>query len=97
MHDRFNLMQESVPKDTMLVYHTLHFPQKVEFEGWWEADPFLEQHVAQLNAAGRQCATEAGFNVIDYEAMSRQISKRTLLVDTSHLGPCFTFQVMPQS
>ena len=46
--------QESVPADTLLVYHTVHVPHRTADASMWEADAFLAQHVAQLNAAGRE-------------------------------------------
>ena len=47
-------MQESVPADTLLVYHTLHVPHRTTNATMWEADAFLPQHIAQLNSAGRE-------------------------------------------
>ena len=47
-------VQESVPEDTLLVFHTLHVPHGSADPNMWEADAFLPQHVAQLNSAGRQ-------------------------------------------
>ena len=85
-------MQERVPEDTLLVYHTLHVPHQSADPGMWENDPFLPQHVAQLNAAGRHVAQTLHFHVIDLEAMAAQVSKGTLLVDNTHPGPDFMMQ-----
>ena len=49
--------QESVPEETVLVFHTLHVPHASSDPNMWEADAYLPQHVAQLNAAGRQART----------------------------------------
>ena len=46
--------QEGVPPETLLVFHTLHSPHRVTDPRAWEADPFMPQHVAQINAAGRE-------------------------------------------
>lgn len=48
------IVQDSVPEGTLLVYHTEHIPVQTSDPGKWETDEFLFQHVAQLNAAGRQ-------------------------------------------
>ena len=81
-----------MPEDTLLVYHTLHVPHQSADPGMWENDPFLPQHVAQLNAAGRHVAQTLHFHVIDLEAMAAQVSKGTLLVDNTHPGPDFMMQ-----
>ena len=85
-------LQERVPGDTLLVYHTLHVPHQSADPGMWENDPFLPQHVKQLNAAGRHVAQSLHYHVIDIEAMAAQISKGTLLVDNTHPGPDFMMQ-----
>ena len=74
------------------MYHTLHVPHQSADLGMWENDPFLSQHVKQLNAAGRHVAQSLHFHVIDIEAMAAQISKGTLLVDNTHPGPDFMMQ-----
>ena len=43
-----------MPPETMLVYHTAHTPHRTANLSLWEADAFLPQHVAQINAAGRE-------------------------------------------
>ncbi len=86
-------MQERVPNDTLLVYHTLHIPRQTSDQGMWEADAYLAQHVAQLNAAGRHVAQSLHYHVIDIEAMASQMSKDTLLIDNTHPGPDFMMQV----
>ena len=81
-----------MPEDTLLVYHTLHVPHQSADLGMWENDPFLSQHVKQLNAAGRHVAQSLHYHVIDIEAMAAQVSKGTLLVDNTHPGPDFMMQ-----
>ena len=81
-----------MPEETLLLYHTLHVPHQSADLGMWENDPFLPQHVAQLNAAGRHVAQSLHFHVIDIEAMAAQVSKGTLLVDNTHPGPDFMMQ-----
>ena len=56
-------MQSLVPRDTMLVYHTLHTPRLLEDKRYWESDVWLRQHISQLNAAGRQVAADMHFQV----------------------------------
>ena len=87
------LVQERVPDETLLVYHTLHTPHQTSDPGMWETDAYLAQHVAQLNAAGRHVAQSQQFHVIDIEAMAAQVSQGSLLVDTTHPGPDFMMQV----
>ena len=81
-----------MPEDTLLVYHTLHVPHQSADPWMWENDPFLPQHVKQLNAAGRHVAQSLHFHIIDIEAMAAQVSKSTLLVDNTHPGPDFMMQ-----
>ena len=93
--DLIAFMQERVPEDTLLVYHTLHVPRHTSDPGMWEADAYLAQHVAQLNAAGRHVAQSLLFHVVDVEAMAAQMSQDTVLVDNTHPGPDFMMQVRP--
>ncbi len=86
-------VQERVPEDTLLVYHTLHVPRHTSDPGMWEADAYLAQHVAQLNAAGRHVAQSLLYHVVDVEAMAAQMSQDTVLVDNTHPGPDFMMQV----
>ena len=81
-----------MPEDTLLVYHTLHVPHQTSDPGMWENDPYLPQHVKQLNAAGRHVAQALHFHIVDLEAMAAQVSKATLLVDNTHPGPDFMMQ-----
>lgn len=87
------LVQERVPDETLLVYHTLHTPHQTSDPGMWETDAYLAQHVAQLNAAGRHVAQSQQFHVLDIEAMAAQLSQGSLLVDNTHPGPDFMMQV----
>ncbi len=77
----------------MLAYHTLHVPHQTNDPDYWETDPFLRQHVAQINAAGRYVAAQQHFHVLDMEAMALQVSKATILIDRTHPGPDFMMQV----
>ena len=86
-------VQERVPEDTLLVYHTLHVPRRTSDPGMWEADAYLAQHVAQLNAAGRHVAQSLLYHIVDVEAMAAQMSQDTVLVDNTHPGPDFMMQV----
>jgi hypothetical protein len=86
--------QDQVPDGTVLAYHTLHMPRSTSDPGMWETDPFLAQHVAQLNAAGRHVAAQLRFHVIDMEAMAAQLTRDAILIDTTHPGPDFMLQVV---
>ncbi len=77
----------------MLAYHTLHTPHQTSEPHLWETDPYLRQHVAQINAAGRHVASQLRFHLLDLEAMALQISKATVLIDRTHPGPDFMMQV----
>ncbi|BDA42879.1 hypothetical protein COCOBI_03-7720 [Coccomyxa sp. Obi] len=87
-------LKESVPDSTMLAYHTLHVPHQTSDPTYWETDPFLRQHVAQINAAGRYVASQQHFHVLDMESMALQLSKATILIDRTHPGPDFMMQVL---
>ena len=91
--DFFGVVQERVPEETLLVYHTLHVPRHTSNPGMWEADAYLAQHVAQLNAAGRHVAQQLAYHVVDVEAMAAQMSQDTALIDNTHPGPDFMMQV----
>ena len=86
-------MQERVPEDTLLVFHTLHEPRRTSDPGMWESDAYLAQHVAQLNAAGRHVAQSLLYHVVDVEAMAAQMSQESVLIDNTHPGPDFMMQV----
>ena len=86
-----------MPEDTLLVYHTLHVPRHTSDPGMWEADGYLAQHVAQLNAAGRHVAQSLLYHVVDVEAMAAQMSQDTVLVDNTHPGPDFMMQARNQA
>ena len=86
-------VQERVPEETLLVFHTLHVPRRTSDPGMWEADAHLAQHVAQLNAAGRHVAQSLAYHVVDVEAMAAQMSQESVLVDNTHPGPDFMMQV----
>ena len=87
------LVQERVPDETLLVYHTLHTPHQTSDPGMWETDAYLAEHVAQLNAVGRHVAQSQHFHILDIEAMAAQLSKGSVLVDNTHPGPDFMMQV----
>lgn len=88
-----SLVQERVPDETLLMYHTLHTPHQTSDPGMWETDAYLAEHVAQLNAAGRHVAQSQHFHVLDIEAMAAQMSQGSLLMDNTHPGPDFMMQV----
>ncbi len=88
------LLQDQAPEGTLLAYHTLHVPHATSDPNMWETDRFLSQHVAQLNAAGRHVAAQQRFHIIDMEAMASQLSRDTVLIDTTHPGPHFMLQVL---
>ena len=90
-------MQERAPEDTLLVYHTLHVPRRTSDPGMWESDAFLAQHVAQLNAAGRQVAQSLQYHIVDVEAMAAQMSQESVLIDNTHPGPDFMMQVISRA
>ncbi len=81
----------------MLAYHTLHTPHQTSDPAFWESDPYLRQHVAQINAAGRYVASQQRFHVLDMEAMALQLSKASIMIDRTHPGPDFMMQARSES
>ncbi len=87
------VLQDSVPENTLLIYHTLHIPQQVDKPDKWESDRYLYPHVAQLNAAGRHVARQLSFHILDMEAMALQLPKEAMMADITHPGAGFLMQV----
>lgn len=79
------------------MFHTLHVPRRTSDPGMWEADAYLAQHVAQLNAAGRHVAQSLQYHIVDVEAMAAQMSQESVLIDNTHPGPDFMMQVSSRS
>ncbi len=88
-------LQDSVPDNTLLVYHTAHLPQQVDKPNKWESDRYLYPHIAQMNAAGRHVAQMLHYHILDTEAMALQLPKESMMADITHPGAGFMMQVGP--
>ncbi|KAK9819986.1 hypothetical protein WJX72_004808 [[Myrmecia] bisecta] len=84
-----DLIKRAAP-NSVLAYHTLPFPTfNPKSGGNPKKHMGHKSHVAQLNAAGRQAASQTGFHVVDLELMTSQFWKGSqyLHADGTHPSP----------
>lgn len=80
----------------MHIFHTAASTDSVDCQGW-QLHLHLNEHshMAQLNAAGRWSAKQAGWHVVDFEMMtSKFVHKRLYLRDRAHPSPWFLLQAV---
>lgn len=88
-------MQQTLPATTSKIYHTSALPLRAECGSSAHIKSILghHEHVWQLNTAGRHCAKQAGWHVVDFEMMAMQFHEAPLyLQDLHHPAPWFLKQ-----
>ncbi|KAK9866804.1 hypothetical protein WJX84_006515 [Apatococcus fuscideae] len=89
-------IKELTPSTPVHIFHTAASTDSVDCQGW-QLHLHLNEHahIAQLNAAGRWSAKQAGWHVVDFEMMtSKFVHKRLYLRDRAHPSPWFLLQAV---
>ncbi|KAK9817542.1 hypothetical protein WJX74_002185 [Apatococcus lobatus] len=89
-------IKDLTPSTPVHIFHTAASTDSVDCQGW-QLHLHLNEHshMAQLNAAGRWSAKQAGWHVVDFEMMtSKFVHKRLYLRDRAHPSPWFLLQAV---